>query len=216
MCLHHLKKQCKVYGLTVHISHCLIAFMLLLGGCRASKPGGTPFLDYEDKETGWSTRFPSSWEIVPVAEAASIEQRGGKKLEAAVNRNIEMDHTRLLWVRNGKVNAFISNKMIFDFSTAEAYNANMLKIDDILVKTQRQQGMKLDYRYGTMIIDGLEFKTFETTIYSKAGRISGNQLICTRYISGRIGLLLNITYTNEKDKQILMEILKSSRLAIRN
>jgi hypothetical protein len=202
---------------SILISHCLIALVLLLGGCSASKPGSTTYQDYEDKETGWSTRFPSSWEIVPDAEAALTEGHGGRKLEATVNRKVDMTHKRLLWIRNGKMNSFTSNKMNFDFSTADAYDANMLKINDIMVKTQKHQGIKLDYRHGTMIIDGLEFKTFEITVYSKeTGRVAGYQLVCTRYISERIGLMLNINYTNDKNKQILMDMLTSSKLVIRN
>lgn len=196
-------------------SFCL-ALILLLGGCHASKQVSDRYLNYEDKATGWSTRYPSSWEMVADNEAASTEGRGQKKLETTVNGEIDMDQTRLLWIRNGPKNSFISNKMVFAFPNAAAYNANYKKIYDILVKTQEREGIKLDYSDSTMKIDGLEFKTFEMTIYSKAGSVAGHQLMCTRYINGRIGLLLNINYTNEKDKQILMNVLTSGKLKIRD
>lgn len=157
-------------------SRWLVAIIMLLGGCRAATPANTAYLQYEDKETGWSTRFPSSWEVVPEAEAAGTEGRGVKKLEATTNRKIEMTHTRLLWIRNGEKNSFTSNKMIFDFPTADGYNSNMLKIQDVLLKTYEQQGIKVDHQRSTMTIDGLEFKTFETTIHSKDGRVAGHQL----------------------------------------
>jgi hypothetical protein len=67
-----------------------------------------------------------------------------------------------------------------------------------------------------MMLDGLEFQTFEMTIYAKSGKVAGYQLMCTRYINGRIGLLLNINYTNDGDKQVLLEILTTSKLAIRD
>jgi hypothetical protein len=202
--------------LSVLLSFCLIAPFLFLVGCSASKQANNTYLNYEDDETGWSTRYPSSWEIVANPEAAAMESRGQKKIETTVDRKIDMVHTRLLWIRNGPKNSFTSNKMVFEFPTAAAYNANYKKIYDVVVKTQEREGIKLDYTDGTMIIDGLEFKTFKMTIYSKTGNVAGHQLVCTRYINGRIGLLLNINYTNEKDKQILMSVLTSSKLKVRN
>lgn len=195
---------------------CSLTLILLLLGCSASKQVGETYLTYHDSETGWSTRYPSSWETVPDPEAAATEGRGQKKLETTVNGQIDMIHTRLLWIRKGPKNSFTSNKMTFDFPTAAQYNANNKKIYDILVRTQEREGIRIDYKDSTMVIDGLEFKTFEMTIYSTTGKVAGHQLVCTRYINGRIGLLLNINYTNEKDKQMLMNVLTSSKLDIRN
>lgn len=193
-----------------------VLFTILTVACSSSKHVGDAYVTYEDRETGWSTRYPASWELVEDADAAATEARGVKKIETTVNRKVDMDHTRLLWIRNGPKNSLNSNKMVYKFSSAAAYNDNYKRIYEIVIKTQEREGLKFDYKYGSMMIDGLEFQTFEMTIYSKSGSVAGHQLVCTRYINGRIGLLININFTSEKNKEILMAVLMSSKFSIRD
>ncbi|HEY0655875.1 MAG TPA: hypothetical protein VGD65_22220 [Chryseosolibacter sp.] len=194
----------------------LVAVVTLLSGCRATQTADD-YVRFEDKETGWSTLYPASWEVVPDAEAAAIDARGQKKIEATVARKIDDVHTRLLWIRKGRRDSFNSNKMVYKFATAEAYNANILKIYDVMMKTYELQGVRADFKKGTMMINGLEFNTLEITVYEKGtNRVAGYQLMCTRYINKRIGLLMNLNYTNEKNKQILMNILVASKFTIRD
>jgi hypothetical protein len=64
------------------------------------------------------------------------------------------------------------------------------------------------------MVQGMEFQTFETTIYAKDGKVILNQLEFSRLINGYAFTAL-INYNNSKDKRVMLQAFQNSSFSKR-
>jgi hypothetical protein len=196
----------------------LFIFLVLVCACNNSqKSENADYKIFEDKETGWTTKFPGSFKVMTDDEIAKLEGRGETVMEETLNQDIILSHRNLLWISKDPFNSFTSNTQPYDSVTEGSYKENQEILFEAMTETYTNQGMQIDVKYGTTKIDNLEFATMETTIYTPDRKKTiMTQVMYDRLLDGTLSLTLNINYNNDKDKAVLLGIIDASKLSRRN
>jgi hypothetical protein len=175
------------------------------------------FNTYQANEVAWQTQYPDSYSIMTREEIALVEGRGQLVMESAMDEKLELDHANLLWLKKDQFNCFTSNLQPFDADRDGSYAMNQNLTYEALIDAYTSYGFQFDNSFGTEIIDGLEFHTMETKLYtSDRKKVLMTLVMYDRLIAGNKSLTFNISYNNETDKELLMNILHSSKFSIRN
>jgi len=173
--------------------------------------------EYTSAEVGWTVNIPKDWSVLTKKERDKLNEKGMKAIEE--NNNIKVDATGLKELINLKkdlFNSFISTIEPYSEKETGTYDENNKKIIDIIKQTYAGKGMKAEYDEGKEKIDGLEFYTFFTRIYSPdKSKIILYQKMYSRLING-YDLGITMTYNNEEDKKTLEDVVKSSKFSLRN
>lgn len=195
-----------------------LLIVALLGACKSDKekPSET-YLVFSDSTSGWTTQYPETWPAMSSAEIAKMEGRGQDAMENAAGQDIELTHTNLLWLKKDDFNSLTSNHDPFDSLVDGSFEENEKAIQDVLELTYRQNGLKFETSTGKETIDGLEFSTFETTLFMPNGTDTlMRQVIWSRLLSNKLSLTLNINSNNPADRATLMNIIRTSKFSIRD
>jgi hypothetical protein len=172
--------------------------------------------EYTCNEIGWTIHYPNDWKVLSKDEIAIIEGRGRTAMESTINEEIPLNNNNLLWLKKDQFNSFTSTIQPYDTIEDGSYSENQELLTQLMVDTYTNQGLQFDYKSGKELVDGLEFTTFESVIYTPdRKKIILNQIMYDRLINGKTSLTFSINYNNDKDKQALMEIIKTSKLTQR-
>lgn len=199
-----------------------IIFFLLASCSVKDKREGTytdngDYILYSDSTTGWTTRYPKTWNKLTAHEIAAMEGRGQNILEEAAGEEIPLTHRNLLWLQKDKLNNLTSNYELFDPNTDGSYEENEKLIFAVMEQAYQNNGMQFDTKLGRATLDGLEFTTWKAFIYNpdRTDTIM-TQHMWSRLIGERTAIMLNINYNNSTDRDALMSIIKSSKFTIRD
>lgn len=113
--------------------------------------------------------------------------------------------------KKNQLNLFASSSEPFKEEYPGEYIENCKNLNKLIFDTYQGQGIKADSSSGIAIIDGLEFKTFKTKIFGKDGKLILNQIMYSRLIN-EFDFGININYNNETDRDIMLKVLKESKL----
>jgi hypothetical protein len=172
--------------------------------------------EYECNVIGWKFNYPSDWKVLSDDDIAVIEGRGKSAMESTINEEIEVNNENLLWLKKDQFNSFTSTIQPYDSLVDGPYLENQASLNQLIIETYKNQGIQFDYRIGKELIDGIEFTTLESTIYTPdRKKVIMNQIIYDRLINGKTSLTLSINFNNDKDKQSLLGIIKTSKIAQR-
>jgi hypothetical protein len=190
----------------------------LLGACVVTPTEKkTNPVSYSNSEIGWSVVYPNDWVVLNNAEIVQSEGDAKKALESTLKDSISMNHKNLLWLQKDKFNSFSSTVQPFDSLKEGSYNKTQEALFETMLATYAKQGLQFQYKTGKENIDGLEFKTyFIKFLTSDKKNIILYQVIFDRLINGRNALTLSINFNNDNDKQTLTNIIRSSKLTIRD
>ena len=191
----------------------LILIILPIFSCHSQKTDKIEYAVYEDKEIGWTTQYSNSWKVMTAAEIEKLEGRGQTAMASTLDENLILIRKNLLWLEKDQFNSFTSNSQPFDTITDGNYKDNQEFLNQTLVNTYKSQGTQFDVKFGKVKIDGLEFSTMETTLFTPdRKKILMNQIMYDRLINGTATLTLDINYNNDKDREILLHMINSSKL----
>lgn len=177
----------------------------------------TEFKAFKDDQMGWSINYPDYLKILSDSEIAVYEGRAEEPLEETIGEEIEYNHKNLIWLLKDRFNSFSSNSQPYDSSVDGPYEENQKILNEAILETYRSQGIEFDSDFGFYIIDGLEFSTMTTKLYTPdRSKVILTQIVFERLFSNSRTLTLNINFNNPMDKEILMKVINSSKLTIRN
>ncbi len=150
-------------------------------------------------------------------EVNELQGKGKKLLEETLGTEMETLHRDLLYIKMDQGNSMTSTTQGFDSTADGSYEdirkAELSAIEEVYVK----KGIKYQVIYGIREIDGLEFSTMEVLIYAGESRkVIFGQIFYDRLIDGKMILMLNINYTNEVAKRMLLQTIDSSKFSIRD
>ena len=166
---------------------------------------------YKSNEIGWSIKIPDGWEVVTKDKIEANDQKGKDALEKTAGAKLDMSGLKhLISFKKNQFNLFASTSEPVQEEYPGEYIENGKNLNKLIFDTYRDQGIKVDSLSGVAIIDGLEFKTFETKIYSKDGKLILNQIMYSRLING-YDFGININYNNNTDRDVMLKVLKESR-----
>jgi len=170
-----------------------------------------------DSEIGWSISYPDFLKQLSNKEIAVYEGRGEEALEETIGEEVEYIHKNLIWLMKDRFNSFSSNSQPYDIEVDGPYEENEKAINEAILETYRNQGIEFDSELGTYKIDGLAFRTITTILYTPdRSKVILTQVVFDRLFGKSRTLTLNINYNNPTDKKILMKVIDSSKLTIRN
>lgn len=172
--------------------------------------------NYICSEIGWTFTYTGDWKTLNKEEIALIEGRGKSAMESTLNEEIPLNNKNLLWLKKDAFNSFTSTIQPYDTIADGPYSENQELLTQIMIETYKNQGIQFDYKVGKTLIDGLEFTTLETVIYTPdRKKVIMNQTMYDRLINGKTSLTLSINYNNDKDRLSLMDIIKTSKISQR-
>lgn len=168
---------------------------------------------YESKEIGWTIKIPKGWTITSKDKVDNNDEKGKNAIEKSTGSEIDItDLKHLISFQKNQFNLFLSTSEPFKEEFPGEYQKKNKELNEIIFKTYTDQGIKADTSSGKEIIQGLEFSTFYTTIYSSEGKVILNQILYSRLING-FDFGVNINYNNEEDKKIMINAWKNSTFA---
>ena len=167
---------------------------------------------YHSEEIGWTMEIPKGWDIT---HKSVLDKRTEKGLDA-INETtgIEYDASglkQLLNFQKNQFNIFQSTSEPFEVEYEGEWEENNAGLKELIYSTYLERGMRTDStETKTIKIDGIEFQSYEFTIYSPKGNIILNQIMYSRLING-LDFGVNINYTNETDKKQMLDAWLNSR-----
>lgn len=201
---------------------CILIIILLTACTPKDNREGTytadgDYITFSDSTSGWTTRYPKSWPALTAKEIAAMEGRGEEMLEEAAGGELLLTHRNLLWLKKDNFNSMTSNYQAFDPEVDGPYGESEKMLTDVLETAYNQQGVPFESKTGLTTIDGLEFTTWEATIFGpdRSDKLM-TQIMYLRLVNNKTAVTLNINYGNKADRDTLLAIINSSKFSIRN
>lgn len=160
---------------------------------------------YSSQELGWTIEIPSNWDIISRAQTDAYEEKGREAFEKTLEGDIDFsDLKNLIGFQKNKFNIFQSTSEPITLEDQEQWEENNAGLKELIYITYENEGIKVDSTETTLEkVDGLNFHTYEFTIYSPNGDVILNQLLYSRLING-LDFGVNINYNNEADKKEML------------
>lgn len=166
---------------------------------------------YESKQIGWSIEIPKGWTIVSRDKLEANDQRGKDAIEKVYEGEIDTKGLKhLISFQKDKFNVFASTSEPFQEEFPGEYEQNNMALNNLLYETFAGQGIRIDTSSGKEPIQGLEFNTFYSTIYSGDGKVILKQTLYSQLINGH-DFGVTLSYNNDQDKKTMVDALKNSR-----
>jgi len=196
-----------------------IAALLLLPVSCKSKEDPNKSVDegkivknyYTSEEIGWKIEIPNGWEIMSRDQIQSEQTRGEEALEETVGQEIDFSQLKsLIHFQKNPFNSLESSSEPFELEYEGEYRDNCGQVKDLIYQTFVNQGIASDSTaIGVETINGLDFFTFDFTIYDKKGNVIMYSRSYNRLING-YDFCVSVYYNNDKDKAELMRVWKQS------
>lgn len=167
---------------------------------------------YTSYELGWIIKIPEGWEIITREENEKFEKKGLDAMEKLVDGEIDASGLKnLIGFQKNQFNLFQSSTEPFFEEYEGEWKENDILIKDLIFNTYVSQGIKVDSsETKTIKISGLNFESYEFTIYAPNGDVILNQIMYSRLMNN-LSFGVNINYNNEEDKKEMLHIWKNSK-----
>ncbi|HEX7845116.1 MAG TPA: hypothetical protein VF476_04890 [Chitinophagaceae bacterium] len=172
---------------------------------------------YTAEEIGWSVQLPRGWDVLTKDALKKNTIKGAKLIEETTKTDIDASGlVQLINIRKDAFNSFLSTMERFDTTGVGTYEEYNQFVFDLIKQTYEGKGMNVKYQEGAEMINGIEFQTFETKLFSPdKSKVILYQKMFNRLINGYdFGMTMN--YNNDTDKETLEEMVRSSRFRIRD
>lgn len=171
---------------------------------------------FSSEEIGWTMKIPDDWKVTTRDETESSNARGLELLEETADMEIDpVGMKNLIGFRKNSFNIFQSTSQPFEVEYPGEWNESNIMLKSLVNQAFADQGIRTDTTATTLVkIDGLDFQTYETTLYGKKGEIILKQLMYSRLING-FDFGVSISYNNEADRKTMVDALMNSTFEIR-
>ncbi|MFY7669765.1 hypothetical protein ACOSP6_01620 [Tenacibaculum sp. MEBiC06402] len=168
--------------------------------------------EYHSNEIGWTMEIPKGW---TVTQKSIVDKRTKKGLDAISETvGIEIDASglkQLLNFQKNKFNIFQSTSEPVELEYEGEWEEINKGLKQLIYDTYLQQGIKADSTETRIVtIDGLDFQSYEFTIYGPQGNVILNQIMYSRFING-FDFGVNLNYNNESDKKEMLQVWLNSK-----
>ena len=191
--------------------------ILLLGSCGSSDPnqnvdeGTIENRTYSSEEVGWRIEIPNGWEITEKAKTEAINEQGAEALEEYIEDGIDVSEMKnLIGFQKDQFNSFLSTTEPFELEYEGEWEENNQALKLLIYSVYEQQGLIVDSSITTTeTIDGLDFRTYDFTLYTPDGEVLMKQIMYSRLING-LDFGVNINYNNRGDRVEMLEAFRNS------
>lgn len=167
---------------------------------------------YTSNEVGWTIEVPQGWKITTREQNEAFEKKGREAMEELVDGEIDVSQLKdLIGFQKNQFNIFQSSTEPFKEEYDGEWKENNALIKTLIYNTYLGQGIKVDSSKTTSTrVSGLNFETYNFTIYSPNGDVILNQIMYSRLINN-LSFGVNINYNNEDDKNEMLNSWKKSK-----
>jgi hypothetical protein len=171
---------------------------------------------YSSAEIGWTVQLPGNWDIITKNENDKLNEKGKKAIEKSIGTTVnDSALVELVNLKKDMFNSFLSTLEPYHEESEGSYAEHNKAVNEILKKTYEANKIFSVHDEATAMIDGLQFDTFVSKIYSPdKTKIILFQKMFSRLING-YDFSMTINYNNENDSLILMTMINSSKFSIR-
>ena len=169
---------------------------------------------FENKEIGWKMEIPTNWKIIKKEKSNKDVIDAYETVETSTGEKYNKSQfTNILKFEKDMFNKFSSTIEKYDIKIHGDWNKTNSKVKKIIYESYLKQGIKVDSSATkTENIGGIDFKTYELTLYNKKNEIALNQIMFSKYLNG-FDFGVNINYNNVEDKRLLLKHWKESKFA---
>ncbi len=171
---------------------------------------------YSVKEIGWSVKLPENWQVLSKRENYNETKKGEKFIEESTGTRVDAsDLIELISIKKDQFNSFQSTMERYTESTGASYDDHIAMVHKIIEQAYKAKKIYADYELGATRIDGIMLDRFCTKIYSSNKK---NVILQQKIFSGLINgydFTMIINYNNESDEKTLMNIVNSTKFAIK-
>ena len=196
----------------------LLVILILLTSCK--KNNSNEHIDefnsdsniYNSKEIGWTITIPNDWKVTTKKQSNKDTNKGKEIIENQIGSEINISGLKnLIGFQKNAFNRFQSTSQPFEIEYPGEWEENNVLLKKLMYDTFTEQEMKIDTSATTVVkIDGLDFQTYEFTIYAPDGKEIIRQQIYNRLING-FDFAVNINYNNEADKKEMVDAWVNSK-----
>jgi hypothetical protein len=167
---------------------------------------------FENKEIGWKMEIPTNWKILKKEKSNKDSIEGYEIIESSTGEKYDKSQfTNILKFEKDMFNTFSSTIEKYDIEIHGDWNKTNNKLKNLIYESYLKQGIKVDSSsIKTETIDGVEFKTYEFTLYNEKNEIALNQIMFSQYLNG-FDFGVNINFNNEEDKKLLLKHWRESK-----
>ncbi len=196
----------------------LAIFLISLTSCKPAEAnkhineGKIKNESYISKEIGWTINIPNNWKVISKEEHNASLKKGLDAIEDMVGGEVDVSELKnLIGFQKNPFNMFQSTSEPFEVEYQGEWEENNAVLKALVYDTYSRQGIASDSSATTIVkVDGLDFYSFNFTIYSPKGDVILNQIMYSRLING-FDFGVNINYNNEADKEELLEAWLNSK-----
>lgn len=172
--------------------------------------------EYFSKEIGWTIEIPQGWTVTDLEKTKESTERGMKAIQESTNTKIDYSELKnLITFQKNQSNLFQSSSEPFKPQYEGEWEEHLQYVKALAYETYENQGIKADSSETTIEkINGLDFHTFSYTIYGPKDEVILKQILYSRLING-FDFGVNINYTNENDRDVMLKAFKNSKFTQR-
>lgn len=192
--------------------------ILVFTSCKPSDPnkdvdeGQVEGNTYTSQEIGWTITIPNEWEVMDKEKSEDMREKGTQAVEETIDQEVDFSGVKtLISFQKNQFNIFQSTSEPFNQEYEGEWEINNAGIKALIYETFMNQGIKADSSATTVeTIDGLDFQTYNFTIYGPNGDVILHQILYSRLING-FDFAANINYNNETDRETQLQAFRSSK-----
>lgn len=201
----------------MRITWITILFLVILNSCTTDPnkhidEGKVVEGIYHSQKIGWTMAVPEGWNITHRSVSDQRTEKGLDAIKETTGLDVDDSELRqLLNFEKNRLNIFQSSLESYQPEIDGDWEVNNIALKYIIYQTYLQEGIKVDTTETTIEqIDGLDFHTFEFSLYSRNNDIILKQLMYSRLING-FDFGVNLNYNNEADKKEMLDAWMNSK-----
>lgn len=211
-------RKTKTKRMQTKFFYSIFGLFLIIASCRQIDPnmqideGLVENNVYTSEEIGWTITIPENWEVVSRAQNEAFRKKGLGAMEETLDQEIDVSGLKdLIGFKKNRFNLFQSSSEPFVSQFNGDWEENNAGLKAILFNTYTDQGIKVDTSATSITtVDGIDFHTYEFTLYGREGEVVLKQQMYSQLING-FDFGVNINYNNEADKQVMLDAWMNSK-----
>jgi hypothetical protein len=166
---------------------------------------------YHSTEIGWTITIPPGYTVITKDKLEENDKKGMEAIKQVNKDSIDVSQLKhLISFQKDRFNLLASTSEPFKEDYPGQYAAHNIGLDKLIYETIVNQGIKTDSSSETVMVQGIPFHLFTTTLYTADGSVLLKQLLYSTLING-YDFGVNINYTGDDAKKVMMAAFMNSK-----
>lgn len=170
---------------------------------------------YQVKEIGWTIQIPAGWETIPQESIDFIIQNRNRLYQYSLDINMNDQPDNLIYIRKKNGSSFYAKMKPYNKQLLGNYDDYIINFHKAVKDLHLVNHIKAEYQLGAMRIGDIMFDRFNIKINSP---VLNDRPIQQSYFIALVNGIefgMTITWTDEAEEEILLNIIRSSHFSIK-